>query len=1060
MAMEVVGGLAAGGWAWGTAAYQYNMGRFQFDANQSQQRAHQHQNMLLAQWGLFREDIRDLFDMTTSKQSTYLVVGTLFLGFAINFIFNALTDFPFHPPWAMFFWTLSIFNSTAYGVLGVWLGMHASNAAHLAEIKVLTEAVRPHIPTAEELENVASTLRKYERSGPLAFLQVPAFLKFSGKSPPKTPSDNGDEEKPLAKTSLAASLEQARLLEVIANAKDPNNLLSDSALNCDHITLFRQIQMTYACFEGYARVAMLMGTHHLFMVAGYFIMTHYIVKHEHNRTCGAMCMLAFTYLSHLLFRLDLFVDNVRLNIVKTLHFAGPIFTTMANYMWVTNSEHILENRLFMFSENIPKVFAMLGALGMAIAEVWILFESRPNNSIAQLPNNYRPIRYIDVYGWWKPSGEEAKEMQDSVTDAVAIVAEAVGAVPVEAGKLHESSAHHVVMAASLREARRLQRSIDRILLPNLAENLSGDEVMGMEDLKDVLLVALSTDVQQLQKGGEGRQATISVKQRASITGRQLSAKRETSTSSSAGARNSSLRTSWIKLEMTTDTGKNLPYYLNTKNQEVVLQEPAGMVLDLPTIRSAVEFMEKRLNLDKLPSLPQDDACIFSSASSVLSPSSARFSKGSETDFTQETIVAAPLGWEDQADEQLRAPIETVAKRPGSRFDPRTIPWRYFRKTALTVACVWTVTAGWIFFRHIMYSKWQLPSAKQVETDWPHKLFKPSAVSCTNDTLVVADRFAVYSTGLPSAESGVTAATDFKPLLTAADRPTQWRSVTSQDCAAGTCSTLYFLAKDGLSVLEYHPARKSSKLWPLGPDLDVNLHAIAHMSKEAAALHCGNTWGLFAATHDGEVLVTCAIGDYVTPMFTLAGSPESLNTVKATSADVDTSGPDEYLALQVDNQGALWLLARIADGSQTELRVWTADGVRRGAWKMPPTSWWAPGFCMRSKGVDERTFVMGSLAQSAGPTARPQLWHFTLDLATVDMALGDDEDGFFGGMSAWLMVRLVVFVVVVLVCVKAMGRCWKRSRRTTGGADASVFTEGHSKLFSNDRPASSTSWGRQ
>jgi len=503
-------------------------------------------------------------------------------------------------------------------------------------------------------------------------------------------------------------------------------------------------------------------------------------------------------------------------------------------------------------------------------------------------------------------------------------------------------------------------------------------------------------------------------------------------------RGSSLRTAWIKLEMPTDVGRGLPYYLNTKSTEVVLQEPAGMVLDLPTIRSAVEFLEQRLHLDKLPPNPKDDASIFGA------------SPRATADDIEETIVAAPLGWE-QSDEQLRAPIETVARRPGSKFDPRTIPWRYFRKTSLTVATCWFITAVWIVVRHIVFSKWQLPQAALVETEWPHPLFKPSAIACTGDTLVVADRFAIYTAELPAAEDEDQTPLNFQPLLKATERTMQWRSITSQNCAEGTCSALFLLAKDGQSVTEINPGKRA-KTYPLGPDVDLDLHAISHMSEEAAEQHCaGETMGLFAATDKGEVLATCLYDGYIMPMYTIASAPASLNTVKATSPDVDLSGPDEFLALDVDEEGALWLMARIADGSQTELRVWTPDGSMRGAWKLPPSPWWASGLCMRPKGDAEKSFLMGSLAKSSGPTSRPQMWQFTLDIA----ALGMTEDP-AAASGMYIFAYVAAFIIFSAFVLRT---CCRRSKKNQRASDGSVFASSHGKL-SSQQPGARKAWGRQ
>ena len=61
----------------------------------------QRMDMDIARWSLFREDVRDLFALTTSNMSTYMIVGTLFLGFAVTSIWNGIKDFPLYPPWLM-----------------------------------------------------------------------------------------------------------------------------------------------------------------------------------------------------------------------------------------------------------------------------------------------------------------------------------------------------------------------------------------------------------------------------------------------------------------------------------------------------------------------------------------------------------------------------------------------------------------------------------------------------------------------------------------------------------------------------------------------------------------------------------------------------------------------------------------------------------------------------------------------------------------------------------------------------------------------------------------------
>lgn len=163
-------------WAYAGSAYSYNMSRFQFDSGQRQAAAHQRQNLRVAQWQLFREDVRDLFQLTTTNMSTYMVVSTLFLGFAVSYLYTAIKDFPPHPPWIMLLWGNCCVASFVYGLLSVWLAMHGTVAAHSASVKVLTQAVRPPIPTADEVAQFKASIGDYEGAGIKKFLQMPDFF--------------------------------------------------------------------------------------------------------------------------------------------------------------------------------------------------------------------------------------------------------------------------------------------------------------------------------------------------------------------------------------------------------------------------------------------------------------------------------------------------------------------------------------------------------------------------------------------------------------------------------------------------------------------------------------------------------------------------------------------------------------------------------------------------------------------------------------------------------------------------------------------------------------------
>ena len=57
-----------------------------------------------------------MFNLTTSHMSTYMVVGTLFLGYSVSHMWY-ITTFPEDPPWLKFFWMNCFISAMCYGFL-------------------------------------------------------------------------------------------------------------------------------------------------------------------------------------------------------------------------------------------------------------------------------------------------------------------------------------------------------------------------------------------------------------------------------------------------------------------------------------------------------------------------------------------------------------------------------------------------------------------------------------------------------------------------------------------------------------------------------------------------------------------------------------------------------------------------------------------------------------------------------------------------------------------------------------------------------------------------------
>eukprot|EP00927_Polykrikos_kofoidii_P016829 TRINITY_DN17631_c0_g1_i1.p1 TRINITY_DN17631_c0_g1~~TRINITY_DN17631_c0_g1_i1.p1 ORF type:complete len:1005 (+),score=134.83 TRINITY_DN17631_c0_g1_i1:71-3016(+) len=163
----LVGGVAG--------AYVYNMQKFKFDATQHQKTVHQEMNLRIAQWKMFREDVRDLFRLFTEALHHYMVVGMLTYSISIFAMHHgAVLSFPhlLQAGNTMSFPLICTLAGIGFAILSTWLSMYGALASHSWSNKLLTQAIRVPIPTLAELEAAEANLALYEQD-PSQYLRVP-----------------------------------------------------------------------------------------------------------------------------------------------------------------------------------------------------------------------------------------------------------------------------------------------------------------------------------------------------------------------------------------------------------------------------------------------------------------------------------------------------------------------------------------------------------------------------------------------------------------------------------------------------------------------------------------------------------------------------------------------------------------------------------------------------------------------------------------------------------------------------------------------------------------------
>eukprot|EP00929_Paragymnodinium_shiwhaense_P069127 TRINITY_DN34867_c0_g1_i1.p1 TRINITY_DN34867_c0_g1~~TRINITY_DN34867_c0_g1_i1.p1 ORF type:complete len:1311 (-),score=224.56 TRINITY_DN34867_c0_g1_i1:43-3975(-) len=166
--MEVLAALGFGA----KELFSYNRENFKFDQDQRIERETFRLDMQVKRFELFREDVRDLVELTVDRMDVYHLVGALFLEFCIVLFCEGRVQAS-APPFLLSMFLLSNACAFIYLLLAVWLSMHASIAAHSFGVRLLTRFVRLPIPSLKQLNMLRSHLKDYEHQSIGNLLRLP-----------------------------------------------------------------------------------------------------------------------------------------------------------------------------------------------------------------------------------------------------------------------------------------------------------------------------------------------------------------------------------------------------------------------------------------------------------------------------------------------------------------------------------------------------------------------------------------------------------------------------------------------------------------------------------------------------------------------------------------------------------------------------------------------------------------------------------------------------------------------------------------------------------------------
>lgn len=287
----------------GYGVWQYNRENYMFNVPVQQAMHFQIQNVVLARFALFREDIRDLAALTINKIDSYLIVNTLKLGFIVTVYFNfdrtddSAPAMTFVEQQINVIFTMTLLTSFFWLACSIWFSMHALVLVQSISTKMLVQTMRIPFPTDKEVEQVTADAQSYEGRVHEAF-RIPFVDTLMGAASndvrrpqiskgakedatgsqaavDTSASHSGFSGGSLFKGAGMGNMSTANAISIFDLMEGdlplslPEELEALSGIE-PHLKLYTLLRASWAAYELYGHIAMNIGTTTLMSGLGYF----------------------------------------------------------------------------------------------------------------------------------------------------------------------------------------------------------------------------------------------------------------------------------------------------------------------------------------------------------------------------------------------------------------------------------------------------------------------------------------------------------------------------------------------------------------------------------------------------------------------------------------------------------------------------------------------------------------------------------------------------------------------------------------------------------------------
>lgn len=363
--------------------FSYNKANFLYDRNQRVNRVFTGISYKLQEFGLYRQDIRDLTGLTTNTTTQYHLVTVLELGMCVTLLGPARLPEDV-PEWVLWHQLVALVNAFMLLATSMWLATRAAITAESLNVRLQTQYVRLPFPDGRTLDSALTKAEEFEGASLKDMVRVP-FMKATTERVLGRPMEFMESDAEGKKKKKQKSHRKAPGLRSLPfrepGVEGPRPLVSES-----HLLLYRQLQKHWQGFDAYARVTMSTGTYWLILSLAYYKIGWTLCHQRAGLVAGGTAAL-FASVVVLLAYVDLHIDRLELGLTACLVYAGPVFVQIGAARSVPVDQVI-----------IATVWEAVGAgVAHALLTLWMWHLGRTVPGDVELPTRFLGVQYLDIF---------------------------------------------------------------------------------------------------------------------------------------------------------------------------------------------------------------------------------------------------------------------------------------------------------------------------------------------------------------------------------------------------------------------------------------------------------------------------------------------------------------------------------------------------------------------------------------------------------------------------------------------------------------------------------------